>query len=48
MRSYRQNALGHPEDDFVRFDYVFVPQEDYEEYRPQKFADVMKGFKEYK
>jgi type III restriction enzyme len=34
--------------DQVRFDYVFVPQEDYEEYRPQKFADVMKGFKEYK
>lgn len=34
--------------DQVRFDYVFVPQEDYEEYRPRTFADVMKGFKEYK
>jgi len=34
--------------DQVKFDYVFVPQEDYEQYRPQSFKSLMEGFVEYK
>ena len=34
--------------DQVKFDYIFVPQEDYEQYRPQSFKTLMEGFTEYK
>ena len=34
--------------DQVHFDYVFIPQEDYEKHQPKSFTDVMKGFTEYK
>jgi len=34
--------------DRIRFDYVFVGQEDYEEYRPKTFKSLMDGFTEYK
>ncbi len=34
--------------DQVKFDYVFVGQEDYEEYRPKTFKSLMEGFIEYK
>jgi type III restriction enzyme len=34
--------------DQVKFDYVFVPQEDYEQYRPQSFQNLLEGFMGYK
>ncbi len=30
------------------FDYVFVDEESFEKYKPKSFADMMKGFREYK
>jgi type III restriction enzyme len=32
----------------VRYDYVFVEQEDFEKYSPKSFADLVKGFRKYK
>ncbi len=34
--------------DQVRFDYVFVGQEDFEEYRPKTFKSLLGGFTDYK
>ncbi len=30
------------------FDYVFIDEESFEKYKPKSFADMMKGFREYK
>jgi type III restriction enzyme len=32
----------------VRFDYVFVDEEDFERYKPDSFSDLVKSFRRYK
>jgi type III restriction enzyme len=32
----------------TRFDFVFVEEDEFEQYQPDTFAEVMKGFKKYK
>jgi len=32
----------------IQFDYVYVDQEGFEEYKPNSFGQVMDGFREYK
>ena len=34
--------------DKVRFDYVFVDEEDFERYKPDSFSDLVRGFRRYK
>ena len=34
--------------DEVRFDFVYVDEESFDKYRPTTFADVVRGFREYK